>query len=77
MYKKILFFSFFILFAVSPIIKSCTPDIINVYICDSVGAKRYHRVKHCNGLNNCSHIINKLNISNAKKIGRTPCKICY
>lgn len=55
---------------------SCGRDNNKVLICDSPGARRYHK-NECSGLNNCTHDIKKVTIKQAEKEGKTPCKICY
>lgn len=48
-----------------------------VYICTGPQSKKYHKTDKCRGLNKCSGTIKKITLEEAKKIGRTPCKICY
>ena len=48
-----------------------------VYICTGHSAKRYHRTKSCSGLGNCKASIEEVSKSEAKEMGRTPCKKCY
>lgn len=48
-------------------------DSTNVYLCDSKGAKRYHRSSSCRGLNNCQSKILKTTLQVAKNKGRTLC----
>lgn len=47
-----------------------------VLICDSRGAKVYHNYQ-CRGLSNCTHKIIKINKSDAIRMGRRACKVCY
>ena len=47
-----------------------------VLICDSKGAKVYHSYQ-CRGLSNCTHKIIKISKSDAARMGRRACKICY
>lgn len=49
----------------------------NVYICTGPQSKRYHKTSSCKGLSNCSGQIKKVTPEEAKKMNRTPCKICY
>lgn len=47
----------------------------SVYICNSSGAKRYHLVMNCRGLNACSHKVVSVSLTDAKsKYKRTLCK---
>jgi len=46
---------------------------IEVYICKSINAKKYHLTKNCHALKRCNHEIIKMNIVKAKKIGTTLC----
>lgn len=48
-----------------------------VYICTGPQSKKYHKTEKCRGLNKCSGTIKKITLEEAKKINRTPCKICY
>jgi len=57
-------------------IKRGTNEEAYVLICQSKDAKRYHKYE-CWGLKECSHAIIKVNLQEAQKLGRTPCKICY
>jgi len=50
----------------------CAPT--NVYICDSSNATRYHLVKNCRGLSNCSHRIITVTLEEAKRRNLTLCK---
>lgn len=47
-----------------------------VLICDSRGAKVYHSYE-CRGLANCKHKVLTVTKSEAVKMGRRACKICY
>ena len=49
----------------------------NVYICTGPQSKRYHKTSSCSGLRNCSGQVKKVTLVEAKKMNRTPCKICY
>ena len=48
-----------------------------VVICTGSSSKRYHRTEHCRGLNNCQGGVKKITLEEAKRAGRTACKICY
>jgi hypothetical protein len=48
-----------------------------VYICTGPQSKKYHKTKTCRGLRNCSKTIEKKKVSEAKKLGRDKCKMCY
>lgn len=48
-----------------------------VYICTGPQSKKYHKTDKCRGLNKCSGTIKKITLEEAKKINRTPCRICY
>lgn len=45
------------------------------YICVSKTAKKYHYTKNCNGLQKCTHTIQKTTVNNAKQLGYTVCLI--
>ena len=44
-----------------------------VYICTGKYSKKYHYTKNCGGLNICKSTIKTVELSEAKKIGRTLC----
>lgn len=48
-----------------------------VYICTGPSSKRYHCDSHCQGFSRCSGDIRAISISQARAMGRTPCKWCY
>lgn len=48
-----------------------------VYVCKGKSSARYHKSNRCRGLNNCSTSIYKVSVAEAKRLGRTPCKIEY
>lgn len=48
-----------------------------VYICTGPSAYRYHSRSSCRGLNRCSDDIERVTISEARDLGRTPCGYCY
>ena len=48
-----------------------------VYICTGPSAYRYHSRSSCRGLNRCSDEIERITISEAHDLGRTPCGYCY
>jgi len=49
----------------------------NVFICDSNTSYAYHLTPNCKGLNRCTHAIVEITKENAKKEGRSRCKIEY
>lgn len=48
-----------------------------VYICTGPSSYRYHRRKSCRGLNRCSGDIERVTVSEARDLDRTPCGYCY
>ena len=44
-----------------------------VYICKGQSSKKYHLVKNCRGLSNCSTDISEIKKSNAKEMGQGLC----
>lgn len=44
-----------------------------VYICKGKGSKKYHYIKSCRGLSNCSTKTYEVSISSARQLGRTLC----
>ena len=48
-----------------------------VYVCTGGSATKYHSRSNCRGLGKCKGKIVSMPISQAKKQGRTACKICY
>lgn len=48
-----------------------------VYICNGSSSKRYHATDECRGLCNCRGGVKAVTLSQAEKMGRTPCQICY
>lgn len=48
-----------------------------VYICKGPDSYRYHAKPNCRGLNSCTTEIHLVSLSHAKRIHRTPCKICF
>lgn len=48
-----------------------------VYICKGKSSTRYHKSNKCRGLSNCSTGVYKVSAGEAKKLGRTACKIEY
>lgn len=48
-----------------------------VYICNGSSSKRYHATDECRGLCNCRGGVKAVMLSQAEKMGRTPCQICY
>ncbi|MBO0321551.1 hypothetical protein J0X14_04510 [Muricauda sp. CAU 1633] len=45
----------------------------NVFLCMGKGSKRYHYIKNCRGLSNCSTKIYEVTLKKAKEMGRTLC----
>ncbi|MDI1255652.1 MAG: hypothetical protein PSV16_06090 [Flavobacterium sp.] len=45
-----------------------------VYICKSIGAKRYHLSKACRGLIRCEHEIERVSVEEAEGIGLSLCR---
>lgn len=48
-----------------------------VYICKGPESKRFHAYSNCRGLSNCTTQIFSVSQSEAVRIGRTACQICY
>lgn len=48
-----------------------------VYICTGPQSRRYHKSASCKGLRNCSREIKQVTLEQAKKLHKTPCRICY
>ena len=48
-----------------------------VYVCTGPSAKKYHRIRTCRWLDNCSGEIEELTIERAEARGKHPCKGCY
>ena len=44
-----------------------------VYICKGPSSKKYHLTPECKGLSNCSTKTYKVELSKARKMGRTLC----
>lgn len=44
-----------------------------VYICNSPNGKRFHYTENCEGLQNCTHKIEKITLKEARKAGKTRC----
>ena len=69
-----------LLVIISTIILSLTLTQDNsskVYICTGGSSKKYHKTSSCTGLSRCSGEVKSITLDEAKKIGRTPCGICY
>jgi hypothetical protein len=47
-----------------------------VYICKGPDSYRYHRNLNCRGLNNCTAEVYEVTVNHARRLKRTPCKIC-
>lgn len=59
---------------------ACTSDFDDetiVYICTGKSATKYHSSRNCNGLSSCKGSVIAINITKAKREGRTACKLCY
>ena len=48
-----------------------------VYICTGSSAYAYHKSSKCPGLNQCTHYIDNIPVSDAIKQGYSPCQRCY
>ena len=69
--KKLLFLLVFI-----PLVFTCSDSNSyekDVFICKGPSSKKFHLKSNCRGLSNCSTKIYKVNITEAKRIGRTLC----
>ena len=82
MKKLVVVFSLFLFMGTASLLTSCNNDSSafsddSVYICNSEGAKRYHKYEDCRGLSNCTHEIDKISKGAAEGKGKTPCRICY
>jgi hypothetical protein len=52
--------------------------VTNVYVCVSGTAYAYHRTLECSGLENCTHTIREVSMTEAvKEYKRKPCRRCY
>lgn len=51
-------------------------DIQTVLICKGSRSYAYHD-HYCDGLNRCRADIEKVSLSKARSLGRTPCQYCY
>jgi hypothetical protein len=45
----------------------------DVYLCNSIGGKKYHYTKNCRGLSNCKHDIISVSLKKAQTLGKTLC----
>ena len=68
MIKKAVF-----LFIVLLVSCSQNDDYNEVYICKGPSSKKYHLNPECRGLSNCSTKTYKVELSKAKKMGRSLC----
>lgn len=50
---------------------------VQVYICTGASAKAYHAKSNCRGISGCKGTVKKVSLAEAKKMGRSACKICY
>ena len=48
-----------------------------VYVCTGRYATKYHSYRGCRGLGNCSGTIAKMPETDAQRMGRTRCRICF
>lgn len=46
------------------------------FVCTGGSSKKYHSNKDCRGLGSCKSTPKKIKLSEAKKAGRTACKMC-
>ena len=53
------------------------PEATYVYICTGGSSVCYHKTKDCKGLTNCKSEIKKITKTEAEKLKRRPCKVCY
>ena len=74
--KTLLFLFTFMLFA-QHIDAQTTGSTGKVYISTNALAKKYHKTKSCFSLKNDQNTLKTVSLSEAKKLGRTPCKNCY
>ncbi len=65
--KKLVFILIF------SVLNSFVNPVDYVYICDSKGAKKYHLIQTCRGLNACKHEIIKVTLKEAKAKGLDLC----
>lgn len=49
----------------------------SVTICNGKYSKRYHTSADCSGLNNCKGGLSTVSLSDAVRMGRTPCQTCH
>lgn len=50
---------------------------VTVYICTGPKSTCYHSRSTCKGLKSCSATVKSISLEDAKKMKRTPCKMCY
>jgi len=60
----------------SPACSQSQADTAKVLICNSSTAYAYHS-HYCSGLNRCTHSVSKVKVSEAVKLGRSACEVCY
>lgn len=48
-----------------------------VYVCMSESSVAYHLTKNCTGLDNCTHEIKAMTVSEAVDLKKRECKKCY
>jgi hypothetical protein len=74
--KSILSSIVILLLLTSPASAQSSSDTAKVLICNSSTAYAYHS-HYCSGLNRCTHSVSKVKVSEAVKLERTACKVCY
>ena len=65
----------FIMSSIIMLVTCCDSDT-TVLICESSGSYAFHSHK-CSGLGNCRASIERISLSEAKSMGRRPCRYCY
>lgn len=48
-------------------------QVSDVYLCNSLGGKKFHYSKNCRGLSRCEQEIIKVSLKKAKDLGKTLC----
>ncbi len=51
-------------------------DRDSVFVCTGWSSKRFHKYRNCWGLDYCRHKIKKVTVKEARKEGKTACKVC-
>ena len=81
--KKYLFLLLLLLFPAVPFAGGsesggvCVDESTTVVVCMGGSSKRYHKTEYCRGLNNCQGGLKRVTLEEAKRAGRTACRICY